>query len=220
MLRCDLHIHTSYSRDGESSVEEVISRAESAGLDVVAITDHDTVDGALHALTIKTPLLVIPGIEISTRQGHLLALGIKEAIPPGLDFHETVRLARAKGATLILPHPYHQCRHGVALKVRDAIQTVDAVESFNSRYITGSANRKAEKKARLAGKPCVGGSDAHNARFVGYGMTMVDAVPETDAVLEAIRGGRTIAGGHMTPLSTYTRQSMQNTVRKIKKYVR
>lgn len=219
MLRCDLHVHTSYSRDGESSVEEVLARAEALGLDAIAITDHDTVEGVLAARARKGPVLVIPGVEISTRQGHLIALGIEETLPQGRDFLETVALAREKGAVLILPHPYHKWRHGVALKVKSAIAAVDAVESFNSRYVTGSANRKAERKAKLLGKPCVGGSDAHNARFVGYGITIIDAEPTVDAILRAIREGKTIAGGRMTPLKTYTRQSLKGALRKIRRRV-
>ncbi|MBN1194782.1 MAG: PHP domain-containing protein [Methanomicrobiaceae archaeon] len=220
MLKCDLHIHTSFSRDGESTVEEVLAQAARVGLDAVAITDHDTVEGARYALTLETPVTVIPGIEVSTRQGHLIVLGVLDPVPPGRDFAETVRIAREMGGVLILPHPYHQWRHGVALKVSSAISLVDAVEAFNSRYITGSANRRAAREARLANVPCVGGSDAHNARFVGFGLTLVDAEGTgADAVLAAIRAGKTYAGGHMTPLRTYTRQSLKGAVRKIRKRV-
>lgn len=220
MLTGDLHVHTNFSRDGESSVEEVIARADTVGLDVIAITDHDTVDGAREALRQQSRVIVIPGIEVSTRQGHLIVLGVTEAIPPGMDVIETISLARSRGGVVILPHPFHMWRHGVARRFREALTEVDAIEVFNSRYIVGSANRKAARAARRLGKPCVGGSDAHNARFIGFGRTLIDAPRDGDAILSAIRSGRTAAGGRMTPLRTYTRQSLRNTWRKIKRRIR
>ncbi|MCQ8893313.1 MAG: PHP domain-containing protein [Methanolinea sp.] len=215
MLACDLHVHTNHSRDGESSVEEVIFRAESVGLDAIAITDHDTVSGALLALTLPTRLIIIPGIEVSTLQGHLLVLGVTAPIPRGLDMAETVRLARAAGGLVILPHPFHLWRHGAGRKIDSWVNDVDAIEVFNSRYIVGAANRKAGRVARRLGKPCVGGSDAHNARFVGYGRTLVESPPDLASLLAAIRAGKTHAFGRMTPLRTYTRQSLRNTWKRI-----
>ena len=220
MLTCDLHVHTNYSKDGESSVEEIIRAAEAAGLDAIAITDHDSVDGAKKALACETSVLVIPGIEVTTKQGHLLVLGVTEIIPAGLDVEVTVAIARRMGALLILPHPYHVWRHGVARRRKAGMIVVDAVESFNSRYIVGSANRKAERIALKLGKPCVGGSDAHNARFVGFGRTYVDAEKNVPAILDAIRAGNVTCGGKKTPLRTYTRQSLNNTWRKIKRITR
>jgi len=220
MLTCDLHIHTSYSKDGESSVEEILRAAEAAGLDVIAITDHDSVDGAKKALTLPSSVLVIPGIEVSTKQGHLLVLGVTEIIPAGLDVVDTVNIARRMGALLILPHPYHVWRHGVARRKKVGMSVVDAVESFNSRYIVGSANKKAARIAKRLGKPCVGGSDAHNAKFVGFGRTYVDAEKNIPAILDAIRAGKVSCGGKKTPLRTYTRQSINNTWRKIKRITR
>jgi predicted metal-dependent phosphoesterase TrpH len=220
MLTCDLHVHTNYSKDGESSVEEIIRAAEVAGLDAIAITDHDSVDGAKKALACETSVLVIPGIEVTTKQGHLLVLGVTEIIPAGLDVETTVAIARRMGALLILPHPYHVWRHGVARRRKAGMTVVDAVESFNSRYIVGSANRKAERIALKLGKPCVGGSDAHNARFVGFGRTYVDAEKNVPAILDAIRAGNVTCGGKQTPLRTYTRQSLNNTWRKIKRITR
>jgi hypothetical protein len=100
------------------------------------------------------------------------------------------------------------------------MNVVDAVEAFNSRYIVGSANQKAARVARRLGKPCVGGSDAHNAKFVGFGRTYVEAEKNVPAILEAIRAGRVSCGGRKTPLRTYTRQSINNTWRKIKRISR
>jgi hypothetical protein len=219
MLTCDLHVHTNYSRDGESSIEDIIRRAEIIGLDAIAITDHDTIEGARVALKIPTNVIIIPGIEISTKQGHLIALGTLTEFPKGMDVLETIAVAREHGALLVLPHPFHMMRHGVALHFRSALSSVDAVEVFNSRYIVGSANKKAAKFAKKLGKPCVGGSDAHNARYVGYGKTLVDSEPNVPAILEAIRNGDSVAVGRKTPLRTYTRQSLRNTWKKLKRRV-
>jgi predicted metal-dependent phosphoesterase TrpH len=220
MLTCDLHVHTNYSKDGESSIEEILRVAEEEGLDAIAITDHDSVEGAKRALTIPSAVLVIPGIEVSTKQGHLLVLGVTEIIPAGLDVVDTVNIARRMGALLILPHPYHIWRHGVARRKTAGMMVVDAVEVFNSRYIVGSANNKAARIAKRLGKPCVGGSDAHNAKFVGFGRTYVDAEKNVPAILDAIRAGKVSCGGKKTPLRTYTRQSLSNTWRKIKRITR
>jgi predicted metal-dependent phosphoesterase TrpH len=220
MLACDLHVHTNYSKDGESSVEEILRQADAEGLDVIAITDHDAVDGAKKALSIPSKVLVIPGIEVSTKQGHLLVLGVTEIIPAGLDVIATVNIAHRVGGLAILPHPYHVWRHGVARRKKAGMHVVDAVEAFNSRYIVGSANQKAARIAKRLGKPCVGGSDAHNAKFVGFGRTYVDAERNIPAILEAIRAGRVSCGGRKTPLRTYTRQSINNTWRKIKRITR
>jgi len=220
MLACDLHVHTNYSKDGESSVEEILRQAEREGLDAIVISDHDTVEGAKKALTLPSTVLVIPGIEVSTKQGHLLVLGVTEIIPAGLDVVATVDIAHRLGGLCILPHPYHVWRHGVARRKKAGMNVVDAVEAFNSRYIVGSANQKAARVAKRLGKPCVGGSDAHNARFVGFGRTYVESEKSVPAILEAIRAGRVSCGGRKTPLRTYTRQSINNTWRKIKRITR
>jgi predicted metal-dependent phosphoesterase TrpH len=220
MLTCDLHVHTNFSKDGESSVEEILNRAEEVGLDAIAITDHDSVDGLKKALACATNVLVIPGIEVSTKQGHLLVLGVTELIPSGLDVIATVEIVRRMGALAILPHPYHVWRHGVARRKKAGMDIVDAIEVFNSRYIVGSANTKAARIAKRLGKPCVGGSDAHNARFVGFGRTFVNAEKNVPAILDAIRAGKVSCGGRKTPLRTYTRQSINNTWKKIKRVTR
>jgi predicted metal-dependent phosphoesterase TrpH len=220
MLRCDLHVHTNRSHDGESGVGEILDRAKAVGLDALAITDHDTCEGVGEAEAAGSGLVIIPGVEVSTRQGHLIVLGVREPLPAGRHVMETIRLARSLGGVSILPHPYHMWRHGVARRVPESIGAVDAIEVFNSRYIVGSANRKAARVARKVKIAAVGGSDAHHARFIGFGYTLVAAEPEVPSILDAIREGKTVAGGRMTPLRTYSRQSLKNALRRMKRRVR
>jgi predicted metal-dependent phosphoesterase TrpH len=221
MLACDLHVHTRFSKDGESTVEAVLARAKAVGLAAIAITDHDTLEGVRYAALLEDPpVLVIPGMEVSTADGHLIALGVSEPVTPRRPVLETIDLVHAQGGLAVLPHPYHRLRHGVGFRDRDAIRAADAVEVFNSRYITGEANRKAGRRAARLGKPAVGGSDSHHARYVGYGRTLVDAGPEVGAILEAIREGRCCPAGRMTPLRTYTGQSLRSTWRRVRRRVR
>ncbi len=223
MLTCDLHVHTNHSRDGTSSVLEMIKRAEYLGLDAIAITDHDTISGVVEAESFRTDLIIIPGIEVTTHEGHLIILGVSEVIPKGKDFFETVATVHELGGVAILPHPFHMMRHGVAVRKgvnwRDAFRAVDAIEIFNSRYIIGSANKKAKKGAKILGKPCTGGSDAHETKFLGFGWTHIDSEPDTGSILQAIRDGKTEAGGRKTPVKSYTRQSVRSSWKRVKKKV-
>ncbi|MDE2519156.1 MAG: CehA/McbA family metallohydrolase [Methanocorpusculum sp.] len=221
LLKCDLHVHTNASRDGESPVEAVLAAAAAAGLDAVAITDHDTTEGSICALAAQHPgVLVIPGIEVSTKQGHLLVLGTTQVLAPKQDVLDTIAEAKALGAVTIVPHPFHRWRHGVGLRCREALLAADAVETLNSRYIIGTANQKAAKMAKKYRRPATAGSDAHNCKFVGFGVTEIEAEERSvAAILDAIRAGRVSCTCKKTPLRTYTRQSWDNTVRKMRRRV-
>ena len=220
MLSADLHIHTACSKDGESSVNSVLQAAEKIGMDVIAITDHDTMEGYRIAREIQSDILIIPGIELSTEEGHLIVLGLTRPPASGLPVLETIRKARDAGGVTILPHPFHRYRHGAALKCPEAFREADAIEIYNSRYIFAHANQHAFRLAQKMGKPAVAGSDAHNARFVGYGRTLIDAGKDVDSILRAIREGRTTPAGRKTPVRIYTKQSLRNSWRKIRGKVR
>ncbi len=139
----DLHTHTIYSYDGTASVPAVLQRAHELGMDVIAITDHDEIRGALEAVELAPHygVEVIPGIEITTAQGDLLALGITEPVKAGLPLLETILKVRALGGVCIAPHPM---AHGMGmkslsaqsilkvLKISEVADTLIGIETYNA----------------------------------------------------------------------------------------
>lgn len=215
MLRFDLHVHSNFSRDGNSSIEDILRAAAAKGLDGIAITDHDTTMGARYALEavsrVAPGLIVIPGEEVSTLSGHLIVLGIIEDIPAGMSVKETISIARTLGGTIVVPHPGNKMRHGMPIPYG-----ADAVEIFNSRYLVGYHNYVARRRARKKSVPGVAGSDAHSAEMVGTAVTEINASSrDADAVLKAIREGKTRIVVKKTPIHIYLAQIGSGWVKKI-----
>ncbi|MCS7130413.1 MAG: PHP domain-containing protein, partial [Archaeoglobaceae archaeon] len=133
-LRAELHVHSNFS-DGKDSVEKILRVAVEKKIDVISITDHDTLEGSLSAIDFvseeKIPLVVIPGIEISTRSGHLLAYGIERGVESKLEMEETCEIVKKMKAISVLAHPFDFIRKG-SLKVGD-FRFVDCVEVFNAK---------------------------------------------------------------------------------------
>jgi predicted metal-dependent phosphoesterase TrpH len=212
-LRFDLHIHSSCS-DGRDRVEAILKAAVAKRLDGIAITDHDSLEGTFEAERIvrdkKLSLLVIPGVEVSTSDGHLLALGIKELPPRGRSPEETIEFVHQRGGITIVSHPYHLFRHAMF-----RIPPCDAVEVYNSKYIFGIANWWAKRKAERRGLPMVAGSDAHMAKTVGLGVTIVEIEDDNEngydvsAVLAAIRAGRVEIDGTKTSPAVFVSQMVR-----------
>jgi predicted metal-dependent phosphoesterase TrpH len=214
-MRFDLHIHSNYSPDSGLEVDDILRTAVKKGLDGIAICDHDTLTGSFHAqkrvIELDLPLLVMPGVEVSTNRGHLIVLGVREDIPPGLDPKDTIRIAKKKGGVVIAAHPF---------KIRSIGNVdglgVDAIETFNSRCIFGE-NKKAEKMAIELRKPQVGGSDSHMLATIGSGYTEIDSGPDEISVLDAIRKGKTRPGGKAAPIHIIIIQVMRGAIRRVKK---
>ena len=196
-MRFDLHIHSNCS-DGRDEVKTILKAAARRKLAGLSITDHDTLKGSDKARKIikelKLDLILIPGAEITTAEGHLLVLGVEEIPSRGLSPEETTDLVHEQGGITIVPHPYHPFRHAIG-RVPDC----DAVEVYNSKHLFGIANARASREARRRGLPMVAGSDSHFAATVGLGVTDIDA-SEAEEAIEAIRAGQTrIIGKRTSP---------------------
>lgn len=138
-------------------------------------------------------LILIPGAEVTTSEGHLLVLGIRDLPPRGLSPEETAEIAHEQGGIAIVPHPYHPFRHAIG-----RIPDCDAVEVYNSKHLFGIANSRALIEAKRRHLPTVAGSDSHFAATVGLGVTEIDA-GDAEGAIDAIRAGRTRILGKRTP---------------------
>lgn len=177
MVRFDLHVHTNYS-DGTDSAEEIIRHAEKIGLTGIAITDHDTFGGLHEALEIETELIIVPGIEVSTCEGHILGLGISDGdIEIGLTPAETVEIIHRLGGIAVPAHPFDYIRLGI----KDAIYDIhsDAIEVINGCITLGKWNKKAKKVALELDAPMIAGSDGHSIHEIGIAWTDFLTPPKT-----------------------------------------
>jgi len=208
VLSLDLHVHSSLSYDGHEPVELLLEHASDIGLDGVVVTDHDRIAASLEAADLASEygLVGIPGVEVSTREGHLLAIGVDVRPSRGMSYAKTVQRIRELGGAAVVPHPFQRTRHGVRRHVLDETN-VDAVEVYNSMLFTGYRNRRARRYAESYGYGTVAGSDAHNLPNVGraYTEVAVDAETPTDAsvqqVVEALSNGDTSVVGRRTPVT-------------------
>ena len=219
----DFHVHSDDSYDGHEPIELILEQAADIGLDGVVITDHDEISESIRAaeLAPEYGLIGIPGVEVSTRHGHLLAIGVEERPDPGQPFIETVQTVRELGGIAIVPHPFQRSRHGVRKR---RIEDADAIETYNSMVFTGYRNRRARTFARRRDYPEIGASDAHYLPNVGKAYTEILVTPDSEnptradidgeELVDAILEGRTQIRGKRTPIHKSTVQYAKGAVRK------
>lgn len=208
MLRLDLHIHSKYSDDGMGSPKEIIKSIQKKGLDGAAITDHNTVGGSLKALKIAPKdFIVIPGLEISTKQGHLLGLNLKEDIPKGNSIEATVENIIEAGGIPVVPHLFRNMSGIKKENLKKIANKIPAIEVFNSCSLpkTNLKIAKCAKKYNLGG---TGGSDSHDLNYAGFGYTTIDTTDRsTDEIISEIIKKKTWGEGTIMPLQ-YKRNRM------------
>ncbi len=201
--KADLHIHTNLSDAGPSPLQVVQHVLRHTDLAVIAITDHDRLDGGLRvrAQAEQYGLQVIVGEEVSTADGHLLALFIEERIAPGQPIEESIAQVHAQGGLAVVAHPYDFIsqslfgRHGRRWSEEAlAALPLDGVEVLNGSLVRHIANVRASHMAERLGFTALGGSDAHHLAVVGQAYTWFPGCTAED-LRRAISDGSVAAGG-------------------------
>jgi predicted metal-dependent phosphoesterase TrpH len=195
-LRLDLHVHSTYSADSSLALETIVEQLGAAGLHGFALTDHNTVAGhaQLSSLRERHPRFwLIPGIEVSTREGHVLLYGVGEAPRRDLPLPELLDWARARNGIPVLAHPF-RWMNGVGRRIAEGAP-VAGLEARNARTAE-LANARAELLAVRRHLAATGGSDAHDRRSLGRAYTEFAEEPGTlEELLEELRRSHCWVGG-------------------------
>ncbi|MCL0037125.1 PHP domain-containing protein [Dehalococcoidia bacterium] len=167
-MKADLHIHTCYSPDCNSSLESIIDQCQKLSIDCVAITDHDTIEGAVK-MKQMAPFTVIIGEEVMSSDGEIMGYFLTEEIPSGLSAEEVVHRIKAQGGLVCLPHPFDGFgRFPLKASKREVLYSeIDIVEVFNARSLSLRYSEEALAFAQTNGFLASAGSDAHAPREIG-----------------------------------------------------
>jgi predicted metal-dependent phosphoesterase TrpH len=209
----DLHMHSTYS-DGSATIEQILDHVQHHTLlDVIAITDHDVIEGALRArdLWMKGSYRFdfVVGEEVSTCDGHLLALYIEKHIAPGQSMERSIDLIHEQGGLAVIAHPLHRFfRHSCQREVMDRIHVskdvwFDGIETWNASFCGIYANRVAMRANReVYGLAELGNSDAHALSSIGSGITWFEGKGALD-VRATIEAGLSAPGGRLWGMQDY-----------------
>jgi predicted metal-dependent phosphoesterase TrpH len=188
-VRVDLHLHSHYSHDGQSSLQELIQRCAEIGLDRIALTDHNTVEGA-QALAKLAPELAIVGEEAKTREGEVIGLFISNLISPYLPPEEVMDRIHGMGGLTYMPHPLDRSRaHFSPERIVELADRIDIIETYNA-WCDPAANEATARLAKDLGKVAATGSDSHAARELGRSWMEMEAYTTPRDFLEKLRHAR------------------------------
>jgi len=188
-VRVDLHLHSHFSHDGQSSLDELIQRCAESGLDRIALTDHNTVEGAL-ALAKMAPALAIIGEEVKTREGEVIGLFITGRLPPYLPPEDVMDMIHSMGGLTYIPHPLDRHRaHFRGERLVELADRIDIIETYNA-WCEPAANQAAARLATDLGKVGATGSDAHSAIELGRSWMEIEDYTSPQDFLEKLRDAR------------------------------
>ncbi len=204
----DLHCHSWFSGDGVSPPEALIAAARKKGLHGFALTDHNTSDGCRYLLDkglvredgkAVDDFLVIPGVEVTTAEGHLLCLGVILPFLKGTPASEVCKLVHEMGGLAIPPHPDDLFRAGIREAVLDTLE-IDALEVFNAATTLKRYNRKAFEYASRRKLPMTAGSDAHHESAIGTAYTILKTADfSVKGILGQIKKGAELNQRYLSP---------------------
>ncbi len=200
MIKVDLHVHTAYSKDSLTTLSDLLRWVRRRQLGAVAITDHNTIEGAL-ALRQMSSVSIIVGEEIRTTQGEIIGLFLREEVEPDLPPAETVRCIREQGGVVYIPHPLDRLRSscldfGALMEI---IDQVDAIEVLNARVTFALDNRRAGEIARSCHLLRGAGSDAHQGFEIGRAYVEMPAFQDARSFLRSLSQGH-VRGYISSPL--------------------
>jgi hypothetical protein len=217
MIIADLHIHTNFSHDCHTTPEELLAACEELGLEAIAVTDHNTIKGALEVARLAPAHIhVIIGEEIKTSEGEIIGLFLEEEIPKGLAAEETIRLIKEQGGLVYVPHPFDPLHLTPSYEfLASHAADIDVIEVYNPRITFTTFNEKARRLARKYDIPGGAGSDSHVVEGLGTAMLqlkkfdtpqeLVASLKEADIIrsrkhplylhsLKLLKNGRNAAG--------------------------
>ena len=194
-MKADLHCHTLASRDSLSTTGQVLAACRRAGVDCLAIADHNRLT---HLETAE--IRIIPAEEIMTTAGEIIGLFLTEVVPAGLSPLETIARIKAQGGLVYLPHPFDHFRRSSRMDpaaLQEIAPFVDAVEGLNARNLWSSDDRRARAWATQRGLPMGAGSDAHTPSEIGTAYVELDDFASPAEFLFSLRNSR--IGGRNSP---------------------
>ena len=199
MLKVDFHTHTYRSKDSLTSIAKFIAAARASGMDRVVVTDHNTLRGALEAFK-AAPDIVIPGEEVQTTEGELLAAFVTEEVPRDLEPLEALKRLKDQGAFISVAHPFDPHRSGWRLETLEMLASqLDAIEIFNARVIRARYNELAQKFAAAHNLSGTAGSDGHHPSEIGRAYLTIADFNDAESLRAAIRSAAT-GGRNSSPL--------------------
>lgn len=198
VARVDLHCHTTASFDGVADPVALGARAVARGLSHIAVTDHDTIDGAMRAAeSAPAGLVVMIGSEVNTVEGDLIFVFLQRSLPANLSAREAIQAGREQGALVGIPHPYDRDRRSLLVDPanEEILELIDWIETWNARVALRTTNDRAVMEARRRGLPGVAVSDAHSLLEVGTAYTTLVGDPSTaEGLKSALRGDLLLRG--------------------------
>ena len=190
MIKIDLHTHSVGSPDGGITAEEYGRLLDDKVLDMIAVTDHDSIEQALVIQNKLGPRIII-GEEITSLEGEIIGLFLKQKVEPGLSALQTVQAIKSQGGLVYIPHPFETVRKGITQSVIESISDeIDIVEVYNGRAVFQNKGPQALTWARLHNKIGAASSDAHGLKGVGTTYSSVESVPNKESFLEVLKTAR------------------------------